>query len=78
LRLRGNPLALLEGLGGPWAARDLALVEAKEEYELLSVGTGEELFRVLNVTQLFQSDMAAASSESALSVMLLQVVALIR
>jgi hypothetical protein len=71
-------IALLEGLGGPRAARDIALVEAKEEDELLSVGTGEELFRVLNVTQLFQSDMAAASSESALSVMLLQVVALIR
>ena len=62
LRLRGNPLALLKGLGGPRAARDLALVEAKHEYELLSVGAGEELLRVLNVAQLFQSDVAAASS----------------
>lgn len=78
LRLRGNPLALLKGLGGPRAARDLALVEAKEQDELLSVCTGEELLRVLDVTQLFQSDVAAASYESALSVMLLQVVALIR
>jgi hypothetical protein len=78
LRLRGNPLALLEGLGGPRAARDLALVESKQQDELLSVGTGEKLFRVLDVTQLFQSDVATPSPLSALSMMLFQVVALVR
>jgi len=38
------------------------LVEAKQQDELLSVGTGEELLGVLDVTQLFQSDVTAASS----------------
>ena len=79
LGLRGDSLApLLEGFGGPGAAGEIPLVEAEEEDELLSVRAGEELFWVLDVTQLFQSDVPAGSSQSAFGVMLLQVVALVR
>ena len=77
--LRGDPLApLLEGFGGPGAAGEIPLVEAEEEDKLLSVGAGEELFWVLDVTQLFQSDVPTAATQTALGVMLLQVVALVR
>ena len=77
--LRADPLdPLLEGFGGPGAAGEIPLVEAEEEDELLSVRAGEELFWVLDVTQLFQSDVPAGSSQTALGVMLLQVVPLVR
>ena len=77
--LRGDSLSpLLEEFGGPGAAGEIPLVEAEEEDELLSVRTREELFWVLDVTQLFQSDVPTRSTQTALGVMLLQVVALVR